>query len=146
MHGRRKKSLVHIVCASSVPPEILGILKISLKSVRNTNCQNGLLLKHTPKCTVDYATMSMDTSTICLRSITVCVSPLPSLYSLHRSCNNLSRPSTTFSYCKQWKARYEQLRFCIQSGDLHTFVLSTTLLRRLLDHFRHWISYHIVTI
>ena len=73
---------LHIVCTCSVPTGFLGILKISIKSVRYTNCQNGLLLKPTAKCTVDYATTS--TSTICLRLITVCVSPLylPSTFSL----------------------------------------------------------------
>ena len=37
MRGRRKKSLVHTVCASSVPPGCLEILEISVKSVCYTN-------------------------------------------------------------------------------------------------------------
>ena len=55
----------------------------------------------------------------------VCKSSLPFLYllsTLHVTCViNLSRPSTTFLYCKWRKARREQLGFCIRLKDLHSF-------------------------
>jgi len=57
------------------------------------NCQNGVPLS-TASCTVDYATMGVGTSTICLRSIK---SSLPSLYPLCHSHDKIFQVLYRFS-------------------------------------------------
>ena len=50
VRGRRKKSLVHTVCACSVPPGFLGILEISVKPVRYTNLRKTCRLFTRERC------------------------------------------------------------------------------------------------
>ena len=50
MRGRRKKSLVHTVCACLVPPGFLGIWKFFVKPVHYTNLRETSRLSTLERC------------------------------------------------------------------------------------------------
>ena len=72
---------------------------------------------------------------------TVCVNPLYLLSTLYVTHVINLHHIFVLQATESWVQAIELL---YSVGRL-TFVLSATLLQCLVDHFRHWISYHLVT-